>query len=45
MKTNREKNTEYNKRVQDKIRPSQPAYDFKPLEDAIRQWVTKNEQT
>ena len=45
MKTNRDKNTEYNTRVQDKIRPSQPAYDFKPLEAVIRQWVTANEQT
>jgi hypothetical protein len=25
--------------VQDKVRPSQPAYDFKPLEAVIRQWV------
>jgi len=45
MKTNREKNTDYNTRVQDKIRPRQPEYNFKPLEDVIRQWVTANEQT
>ena len=40
MKTNKEKNTDYDARVQDKIRPSQPVYDFKPLEAVIRQWIT-----
>ena len=45
MKTNREKNTEYDAKVKERMRPKEPAYDYKPLEDAIRQWVTKNEQT
>jgi hypothetical protein len=40
MKTNKEKNTEFDKRAQDKIRPGQPVYDFKPLEAVIRQWIT-----
>jgi hypothetical protein len=43
MKTNKEKNTEYDARVQDKIRPSQPVYDYKPLEAVIRQWITDNQ--
>ena len=43
MKTNKEKNTEYDDRVQDKIRPSQPVYDYKPLEAVIRQWITDNQ--
>jgi hypothetical protein len=43
MKTNKEKNTDYDARVQDRIRPSQPVYDFKPLEAVIRQWVTGNQ--
>jgi hypothetical protein len=45
MKTNRELNQAYEARTSDKIRPKQPEYNWKPLEDAIRQWVTKNEQT
>lgn len=40
MKTNKEKNTEYDVRVRDKVRPSQPVYDFKALEAVIRQWIT-----
>ena len=43
MKTNKEKNTEFDARVQGKIRPSQPVYDYKPLEAVIRQWVTGNQ--
>ena len=39
MKTNRDKNTEYNTREQDRIRPKQPVYDFKPLEAIMRQWI------
>lgn len=45
MKTNREKNTEYDAKMQERMRPKEPAYNWKPLEDVIRQWVTKNEQT
>ena len=39
MKTNKEKNTEYDSRVQDKVRPSQPVYDFETLGAVIRQWI------
>jgi len=45
MKTNREKNTEYDAKAQASIRPKEPEYSWKPLEEAIRQWVLKNEQT
>lgn len=45
MKTNREKNTEYDAKARASIRPKQAEYDFKPLEEVIRQWVIKNEQT
>jgi len=45
MKTNREKNTEYDAKAQASIRPKEPEYSWKPLEDVIRQWVTNNEQT
>jgi hypothetical protein len=45
MKTNREKNQEYDARQGNKVRPKDPKWDFKPLEDVIRQWVTKNEST
>lgn len=39
MKTNKELNTEYDKRQQERVRPKGPTYNFKPLEDVIRQWV------
>jgi hypothetical protein len=42
MKTNREKNKEHDGRELLRVRPKQPAYDFKALEDVIRQWVTGN---
>jgi len=45
MKTNREKNTEYDAKAQASIRPKEPEYNWKPLEEVIRQWVLKNEQT
>ena len=45
MKTNREKNTEYDAKAQASIGPKEPEYNWKPLEEVIRQWVTKNEQT
>lgn len=40
MKTNKDKNTEHDARVQDRVRPKLPAYDFQPLEAVIRQWIT-----
>jgi hypothetical protein len=45
MKTNRELNTEYDTKMKERIRPKQPEFNWKPLEEVIRQWVTKNEQT
>ena len=45
MKTNRELNTEYDAKMKERIRPKEPVYNWKPLEEVIRQWVTKNEQT
>ena len=36
MKTNKEKNTEHD---QQRLRPKQPVYDFKPLEEVIRVWA------
>jgi hypothetical protein len=43
MKTNKQLNTAHDARVQDKIRPKQPVYDYKPLEAVIRQWITGNQ--
>ena len=45
MKTNKELNTAHEAKLAGRIRPSKPAYDFKPLEAVIRQWVMSNEQT
>jgi hypothetical protein len=39
MKTNKELNTEHDQRQADKIRPKQPVYDFKPLEQAMQEWA------
>ena len=39
MKTNKEKNTAYDARQQDKVRPSRPVYEFQALEAVIRQWI------
>jgi len=39
-KTNREKNKEHDGRELLRVRPKQSAYEFKALEDVIRQWVT-----
>jgi hypothetical protein len=40
MKTNRDKNTEHDKKELLRVRPKGSAYDFKPLEDVVRQWIT-----
>ena len=45
MKTNREKNQEHESKELMRVRPKQPEYNWKPLEEVIRQWVIKNEQT
>lgn len=41
MKTNRELNKEHSGRELLNVRPKVPAYDFKPLEAVIRQWITQ----
>jgi hypothetical protein len=42
MKTNKELNTEYDKKQSERVRPKGPDYNFKPLEAVIRNWVTGN---
>lgn len=39
-KSNRELNKEHERKELMRVRPKQPAYDFKPLEDVVRKWVT-----
>ena len=39
MKTNRELNTEYDAKQTAKVRPKQPAFNYKPLEEVIAQWI------
>ena len=45
MKTNKELNTAYDNKQKERIRPKEPEYNWEPLAQVIRQWVTKNEQT
>jgi predicted RNA-binding protein with RPS1 domain len=40
QKTNKEKNQQHERDQLMRVRPKQPAYDFKPLEDVIKQWIT-----
>ena len=42
MKTNRELNEAFDKKQTEKVRPKGSDYNFKPLEDVIRHWVTGN---
>jgi len=45
MKTNKEKNQAHDAKMQERVRPKQPVFNFKPLEDVIRAWKAKaNEQ-
>ena len=37
-KTNKELNTEHNRKEILRVRPKEQRYDFKPLEDAIKGW-------
>ncbi len=39
MKTNKEKNQEHERKELMRVRPKQPAYDFKPLEEVVRKWA------
>lgn len=41
MRTNKEKNLAHDARMAERVRPKQPAYDFKPLEAVIRNWMLK----
>ena len=45
MKTNKEKNQAHDARQQERVRPKQPEYNFKPVEEAVQKWVNLNEQT
>jgi hypothetical protein len=38
-KSNKEKNTECDRKEILRVRPKDQRYDFKPLEDAIKGWV------
>jgi hypothetical protein len=40
-KTNKELNTEHDRKEILRVRPKEQRYDFKPLEEAIRGWFTK----
>ena len=40
MKTNKELNTAHEAKQASKVRPASKEYNFKPLEDVIRSWVT-----
>ena len=42
MKTNRELNQAYDAAQKAKVRPKQPEYSFKPLEDLFRHWRNAN---
>lgn len=44
MKTNKQKNTEHDAKMQERVRPKQPDYNWKPLEDVMRKWAKTNEQ-
>ena len=45
MKTNKELNTEHERKELMRVRPKPIVFDWKPLEDVVRKWVIKNEQT
>ncbi len=42
-KNNRTLNQEHERRTADRVRPKQPEYDFKALEEVVRKWVRGNE--
>lgn len=42
MKTNKEKNTEFDLQQTARVRPKAPAYEWKPLEDVIRTWIANS---
>jgi hypothetical protein len=38
-KTNKELNTAHDNAQAERVRPKQPVYDFKPLEEVMRVWA------
>jgi hypothetical protein len=44
-KTNKEKNTAHDAKMQERVRPAPKEYDWAELDKIMRQWVTTNEQT
>jgi hypothetical protein len=42
MKTNKEKNQEFDAKQKVRVRPKGPTYNWQPLEAVIRQWITGN---
>ena len=42
MKTNKEKNQEFDAKQKERVRPKGPTYNWQPREDVIRQWITGN---
>jgi hypothetical protein len=38
-KTNKEKNIEYDAKMQERVRPKDPEFNWEPLEAVIRQWI------
>jgi hypothetical protein len=38
-KTNKELNQAFDQKQADKVRPSLPSYNFKPLEEVVSRWV------
>ena len=38
-KTNKELNQAHDQKQTDKVRPQQPVYNFKPLEEVVANWV------
>jgi hypothetical protein len=42
MKTNKEKNQEFDAKQKERVRPKGPTYNWQPLEAVIRQWITGN---
>jgi hypothetical protein len=39
MKTNKEKNIEYDTKQSERVRPKTPTYSFKELEAVVRAWI------
>ena len=39
MKTNKEKNQEFDAKQKERVRPKGPVFEWQPLEAVIRQWI------